>query len=192
MTYTLDVVEDAETVFAAVRDEVEWQDLMRSRRTASMGRPYNYKGASYPVGEWRPQVQQLREVVAERVGFMPTNCLLNYYPTGWHSLGWHHDDTEILAPGTGIAIVSLGARRPLSLRRRDEAGEYVYEAIELAPGSLLYMSAAMQSIWQHRLKRVPGDAPRISLSFRHIVRWTTDGTIVGASTPPADQGQEHQ
>ncbi len=168
-TYHPDFLEDAEALFEVVRDEVPWTDQMTSRRTASMGWPYNYRGASYPFAEWHPAVQAVRERVAAKVGFMPTNCLMNYYPTGRHSLGWHADDVNILEPGTGIAIISLGVTRPLRLRRRGDDG-YVYESMDLAPGSLLHMSAAMQAIWQHSLRRAPTSEPRISLTFRHIIR----------------------
>lgn len=170
LSYTPDFVTDPGRLFATVRDEVNWTQQMKSRRTASMGVPYNYTSASYPVAEWHPAVQALRERVAEAVGFMPTNCLLNDYPTGAHRLGWHCDDVSILEPGTGIAIVSLGAERPLGLRTRGDAG-FVYQQIVLAEGSLLYLSPEMQADWQHAILASPTPDERISLSFRHIVRW---------------------
>jgi alkylated DNA repair dioxygenase AlkB len=178
MTYTPGFVADPEALFTLVRDQVAWTDQMVSRRTASLGVPYNYNGASYPVNPWLPELQNLREQVAEAVGFMPSNCLLNNYPTGRSSLGWHQDDVTILAPNTGIAIVSLGAERPLRVRRFAEDGSYIYQSYTLGAGSLLYMTAAMQSIWQHSLRRAPTDQQRISLSFRQIVRWSEDGSIV--------------
>lgn len=168
-TYHPGFIADPATLFAVVRDEVPWTDQMVSRRTASMGWPYNYRGASYPVAEWHPAVQAVRERVAAAVGFMPSNCLMNYYPTGRHGLGWHSDDVDILEPGTGIAIVSLGVTRPLRLRRHGQDG-YIYESMDLAPGSLLHMSAAMQAIWQHSLRRAATEEARISLTFRHIIR----------------------
>ncbi|MCA9547625.1 MAG: alpha-ketoglutarate-dependent dioxygenase AlkB, partial [Myxococcales bacterium] len=131
LTYTPDFVADPAALFATMRDEVAWTQQMKSRRTASMGVPYNYTSASYPVAPWHPAVQALRERVARAVGFMPTNCLLNDYPTGEHRLGWHADDVSILAPGTGIAIVSLGAERALGLRTRGDEG-FVYQQIPLA------------------------------------------------------------
>lgn len=180
MTYVPGVVADPAALFAHVRDAVPWTEQMASRKTASMGKPYNYKGASYPVAEWLPAVAALRDAIAERVGFRATNCLLNYYPTGRHSLGWHQDDVSILAPGTGIAIVSLGAARPLRLRRVDPLAPngFEYRSVTLAPGSLLLMTAQMQATWQHALKRAHGAEARISLTFREIVKWREDGGIV--------------
>ena len=163
-------VADPEALFGVVRDDVRWTEQMRSRKTASMGVPYNYAGARYPVADWHPAVERLGQLVAKKAGFEPTNCLLNYYPTGRHALGWHSDDVSILAPGTGIAIVSLGAARPLRLRCTTADG-FHYEEQLLEPGSLLLMTAAMQASWKHALRRVATDGARISLSFRHIVRW---------------------
>jgi alkylated DNA repair dioxygenase AlkB len=161
---------DPDALFATMRDEVPWTQQMRSRRTASMGVPYNYAGARYPVAEWHPAVAALLDRLEGQVGFRPTNCLLNYYPTGRHSLGWHADEVGILAPGTGIAILSLGVARVLRLRTETADG-FHYDDRVLAPGSLLHMTAAMQADWKHALRRAPTDEPRISLTFRHIVVW---------------------
>ena len=174
---TPDFVLDPPGLFETVRDDVRWTEQMRSRRTASMGVPYNYAGASYPVADWHPAVKALSEQVGAFVRFTPTNCLLNYYPTGRHNLGWHHDDTDILEPGTGIAIVSLGAARPLKLRTTTEDG-FHYEELLLQPGSLLWMSGEMQSHWLHSLRRHPTQEARVSLTFRQIVRWDKIQPIV--------------
>jgi alkylated DNA repair dioxygenase AlkB len=163
-----DVVQNPRTLLQTALDEVAWTEQMRSRQTASMGLPYNYSGASYPRTDWHPAVADLRDHIAPIIGFHATNCLLNHYPTGRHSLGWHSDDVDILAPGTSIAIVSLGATRPLGLRRSTADG-FEYRSVLLPAGSLLLMSSAMQAIWRHRLPRDPTTEPRVSLTFRHIV-----------------------
>lgn len=167
--YRPDVVADADALFVTVRDEVAWTDQMRARRTASMGRPYNYAGASYPETRWHPAVWRLAEQLAPTIGFVPTNCLLNAYPSGDHTIGWHADDVDILEDGTGIAIVSLGAVRTLTLRHGGPP-DFVYEGIELAPGSLFWMSAGLQATHKHGIRREPGAGARISLTFRRIVK----------------------
>lgn len=169
--YVPGVVGDPEGLLEAVADEVDWTDQMRARRTASMGRPYNYAGASYPETGWHPAVWALAEQLAPLVGFLPTNCLLNQYPTGDHTIGWHADDVTILAPGTGIAIVSLGAVRTLQLRG-GEAPAFEYTSLPLASGSLLFMSQELQHTHRHGIKRQPGAGLRVSLTFREIVRWS--------------------
>ncbi len=156
-------------LLATLLDEVAWSSHMRARRTASMGVPYNYGGASYPVRPWHPAVAALRDQLP--LGFHATNCLLNLYPSGQHSMGFHADDVTILEPGTDIAVVSLGATRPLRLRTGGPELGFRYEDLPLPGGSVLWMSQAMQAHWRHAMKRVPEAGPRLSLSFRHIVRW---------------------
>lgn len=165
--YVEGVVADPQRLFEQVRDEVSWTRQMKSRQTASMGIPYNYAGASYPQAPWHPAVAALARQLVQRVGFEATNCLLNRYPTGRHTIGWHADDVSILAPGTGIAIVSLGAVRTLQLRS-GSAPDFVYHRLPLAPGSLLLLSAELQAHTKHAMKAEPEAGERISLSFRQL------------------------
>ena len=165
--YLPDFVADPEGLYATVLAELPWTSQMASRNTASLGVPYNYAGAHYPENPWHPAVWAVAEQVRDACGFTPTNCLANHYPTGKHSLGWHADDIDILAPGTPIAILSLGVARVMKLRTELD-GAFVYVDQLLEPGSLLVMSQAMQADWKHALKRAPTEESRISLSFRHI------------------------
>ena len=164
------VVPDHVSLLTTLLADVAWTSHMASRRTASMGVPYNYGGASYPVTPWHPAVKALANKLTAHLGFTSTNCLLNYYPTGRHTMGWHADDTTILAEGTGVGIVSLGATRTLKLRARNESG-FLYENLTLEAGSLLLMPAAMQAHWRHAIKREDVGEARVSLSFRQIVKW---------------------
>jgi alkylated DNA repair dioxygenase AlkB len=157
-------------LMARLLDEVEWTTHMKSRQTASMGVPYNYGGNSYPVTPWHPAVKALADRLRGTLGFQATNCLLNLYTSGQNSMGWHSDDVSILEPGTGIGILSLGATRTLKLRRTLQQG-FHYEDMALPGGTLLLMSAQMQGTWRHAIRREVGSGMRMSLSFRHIVRW---------------------
>lgn len=178
-------VPEPDALFAVARDEVSWTSQMSSRQTASMGIPYNYAGATYPEAPWHPALWALALRVGEAVGLHPTNALLNRYPTGDHSIGWHRDDTTILAPGTGVAILSLGAPRTLLLRE-GAAPPFTTERVLLPPGSLFFMSAALQATHKHAIRREPGAGERISVTIRQLThapppvdrpRWGTPPTI---------------
>lgn len=160
-------VPDPASLFQRLRTELAWTSQMASRQTASLGIPYNYAGATYPEVDWHPSVDALRPSVFQTFGFQPTNCLINRYPTGRHTIGWHRDDVDILAPGTGIVIVSLGAVRTLLLRRGEEP-DFEYTRIPLPPGSALWLSPALQRDHKHAIKREEGADERISLTFRHL------------------------
>ena len=154
-------------LFDVVRDQVAWTTQMASRQTASMGIPYNYAGASYPEAPWHPTVWDLAQRIGDRCGFVPTNALLNRYPTGEHRIGYHRDDVSILAPDTPITIVSLGAPRTLLLRQGLEA-PFTVTRVPLPPGSLFVMSATMQADHKHGIAPEPGAGERISVTVRQL------------------------
>jgi len=84
-------------------------------------------------------------------------------------MGFHSDSSAALATDSGVGIVSLGAPRDLVFRR--SGATY---ALPLPAGSLLRMSLAMQTTWQHAVVRAlpttpPTAAARISVTFRRIV-----------------------
>jgi alkylated DNA repair dioxygenase AlkB len=93
--------------------EAPWDERIRRRRTASLGRSYDYSGMTYAEAPFPAWLTGLRDRVAARVGFAPDNCLMNDYPTGEHSMGFHFDNIEGIEPATGVAIVSLGGPRTL-------------------------------------------------------------------------------
>lgn len=165
--YLPEFVPAAEELLRVAQDDVPWTDQMRARRTASMGVPYNYAGASYDENPWHPAVRALADRVGEAFAFEVTNCLMNRYTTGENTIGWHADDVEILAPATCIAIVSLGAPRTLQLRG-GEGEPFSYTRLPLEHASLLVMSQALQLTHKHCIKREPGAGERISLTFRHL------------------------
>ena len=51
------------------------------------------------------------EKIQKEIGFLPNNCLMNFYLDGNSPMGYHSDSAEELYPGTGVAIISLGAER---------------------------------------------------------------------------------
>lgn len=105
--------------------------------------------------------------VESELGFLPNNCLLNYYPDGSSSMGFHSDSSDGLAEGTGIAIISLGSVRSILLRNKQS--KEIEFAYMLPSGSLLYMTKQIQDQWLHAIPKVSEVGERISLTFRAIV-----------------------
>lgn len=162
--FEAEFVAEADALFAGVRDGTEWDARMRARLTASFGQPYNYSGISYPTTAWPVALERVVDALERRLGFRPNNCLANYYPTGDATMGFHSDSVAELVPGTGVAIVSLGAERVL--RFRNIADRLILRDYPLPSGSLLYMPAAVQAEWKHAVPAQPDCGPRISLTFR--------------------------
>ncbi|WP_264516705.1 alpha-ketoglutarate-dependent dioxygenase AlkB family protein [Luteolibacter rhizosphaerae] len=158
---------DASALFEALLSEVQWDERMKARKTACFGQTYDDSGVDYQLVPMHPRLAPLCEAISVRLGFMPTNCLLNYYESGRSSMGFHSDATHNLAEGTGVAILSVGAERCPSFRSKTDP-ELTVE-YPLPHGSLFYMSQGTQDHWLHAVKKTETDDSRISLTFRHIL-----------------------
>lgn len=165
--FLADFLPNADSLFSELVATTTWDNRLKARRTASFGVPYNYSGMIHPEVPIPETLLPLQAQLAQVLEFAPNNCLVNYYPDGRSTMGFHRDDTAGLAPSTGVAIVSLGATRTLVFRQREFPDQTV--TFPLANGSLLYMPPAVQDTWQHGLPKephVPGG--RISLTFRQV------------------------
>ena len=80
-------------------------------------------------------------------------------------MAWHGDRVARELPSAVVALVALGATRPLRLR---PAGGGTSVSFPLASGDLLVMGGSCQRTWQHSVPKVSGPCgPRISVQFRH-------------------------
>lgn len=155
-------------LFAYLRSNVQWDERLRARKTASFGESYNYSGMTYPKVSMLAELEPVCARIQSELGFLPNNCLLNYYPDGQSSMGFHSDATEELAEGTGVAIASLGAERQVVFRNKQDRSHEV--SYGLPGGSLLYMPKELQFEWLHAIPKAPGAGPRISLTFRLLAK----------------------
>jgi alkylated DNA repair dioxygenase AlkB len=166
--FEADFLSDPEGLFEHLVQTVQWDERMRARKTASFGVSYDYSQMHYDTRPMPPELQAVAHLVKQRIGFEPNNCLLNYYEDGRSSMGFHSDSTAELTPGAGVAIVSLGSEREIVFRSKtDRKSELRYA---LPKGSLLYMTNEVQDSWLHAIPKASGVGPRISLTFRSVVK----------------------
>ncbi|WP_404939363.1 alpha-ketoglutarate-dependent dioxygenase AlkB [Pseudomonas sp. JDS08PS003] len=158
-----DFIPAPDALFHHLKDSVLWDERMRARKTASFGAPYDYSQITYPAVPMPEALEQLCEPIEQRLGFRPNNCLLNFYPDGQSSMGFHSDANEQLVEGTGVVIVSLGHPRSMVFRHKETGVTFDYS---LASGSLLHMSDELQKHWLHAIPKAADAGERISLSFR--------------------------
>jgi alkylated DNA repair dioxygenase AlkB len=157
---------DAAALYEHLVAAVEWDTRLKARKSASFGRAYNYSGIVWPDAPFPDAVAALLPRVAAEARFEPNNCLANFYPDGGSTMGFHSDSTAELTPGTGIAVVSLGAERTVTFRKLDKSER---ESHRLPSGSLLWMCPEMQTGWKHAILADPtATGGRISLTFRRI------------------------
>lgn len=161
-----DFIPNSEALFDQLLEDTVWDERMKARKTASFGVAYNYSQITYADAPFPKYLRDLCGPVRDAVGFEPNNCLLNYYPDGKSSMGFHSDTATGRTVGTGVAIVSLGAEREMRFRHKQDKENT--SARLLAPGSLIYLDDATQEDWLHAIPKADNSGPRISLSFRSI------------------------
>jgi len=155
-------------LFTDLKTSVNWDKRMVARHTASFGEPYNYSQMSYPAVPMHSLLQPLVEMLHQRLHICFNNCLLNYYQSGNSTMGFHSDDTSQLEPGTGVAIISLGAARKITYRHKDNHD--IRSSFLLTSGSLLYMDSVVQAEWMHGIRKQPNTDSRISLTWRAFTK----------------------
>lgn len=166
ITYIENFIDNPSALFEQLKNDVSWDERMSARKTASFGNAYNYSQISYPFQEFTTELRAIVERVNREIGFKPNNCLINYYLDGKSKMGFHSDQTDILAEGTGVGIVSIGETR--ILRFRNIENQETRRDFELLSGSLIYMTNNVQDQWQHSIPKSDTENGRMSLTFRKI------------------------
>ena len=164
----LNVLPIDKQLFEIIKFDTAWDNSMVSRKTVSYGILYNYSGQEYEFCNMPGYLDPLLSFVNDQIGFMPNNCLINYYVDGKSKMGFHSDQTDQLAAGTGIVIVSLGNARVIRFRSKADKKNTV--DFTLDAGTLFYMSQEVQEHWMHAV--LPDkdnlENDRISLTFRKL------------------------
>lgn len=145
--------------------------------------PYKFGGSELPAAELPPVLKALavRASLTIAIGVAEhghivhprfDSCLANLYRDGEDSVSWHSDDEPEMNDPI-IASISLGAKRPFLLRRKNPTPSIASAMlpnnlrIDLEHGSLLIMLRGVQAEWQHCLPKVRGlRQQRVNLTFR--------------------------
>lgn len=165
--YIPNFVINTEQLFDYFKNSVEWDRSMKSRLTASFGKPYNYSQIQYEEKVFDQELTNISHLLLPIIKFVPNNCLLNYYVEAKSKMGYHSDRTDILKENTGIAIISLGSQRILRFRNIEDHDEM--KDFSLETGSLIYMDQKVQQEWEHSILKSKDKSERISLTFRKIM-----------------------
>ncbi|GAB5554466.1 MAG: alpha-ketoglutarate-dependent dioxygenase AlkB [Saprospiraceae bacterium] len=166
ITFIKHFIDNPSELYQELKNKVEWDERMSSRKTASFGKAYNYSQISYPFQEFTHELNVIIESIADTLNFKPNNCLINYYLDGKSKMGFHSDQTDILYENTGVGIVSIGETR--ILRFRNIANREIIKDFELPSGSFIYMTNEVQEEWQHAIPKSDTKSGRMSLTFRKM------------------------
>jgi alkylated DNA repair dioxygenase AlkB len=91
----------------------------------------------------------------------------NCYRNGADSVAWHGDRHRHHIDDPVVAIVSVGAARPLRIRPRGGGRALSFD---LGRGDLFVMGGACQHDWEHCVPKVRHAETRISITYRHGAR----------------------
>ena len=159
----------ADELFDALATAVPWREerMRMYDRTVQVPRLV----ARYAQGEALPHpvLDEARAALnahyAEELGEPFVSAGLCLYRDGSDSVAWHGDRIARESPrDTMVAIVSLGATRPLALRPKS-GGRGL--RLQVGHGDLLVMGGSCQRTWLHAIpKTAHALGARISIQFR--------------------------
>jgi alkylated DNA repair dioxygenase AlkB len=159
------------SLFARLAETVPWRAERRRMydRTVDVPRLLCFYGEDAALPD--PALDACREALnahyAAELGEPFTTAGLCFYRDGRDSVAWHGDRTgRGSTQDTMVAIVSLGAARPLLLRPASGNGGGV-QRYRLGHGDLIVMGGSCQRTWEHAVpKSARPTGPRISVQFR--------------------------
>ncbi|ROO88551.1 DNA-N1-methyladenine dioxygenase [Actinocorallia herbida] len=160
----------AASLFEELESAVPWQaeERVMYERVVAVPRLTRYYGENerLPLPVLADLRDRLSAHYAAELGEPFRTVGLCYYRDGRDSVAWHGDrigrgKTE----DTMVALLVLGAPRPLLLRPADHSGPTLRH--DLAHGDLLVMGGSCQRTWEHAVpKSAHASGPRISVQFR--------------------------
>ena len=178
------VFEDSSLLYNRLLTELPWQaDIVTlfgkthvtTRQIVWMGDEdisYHYSGhkrESIPWSESMFHVKQYVEKQLANIGIVAdfNSCLLNYYPSGSDSMGYHADDERELGYQPVIAALSLGATRKFVFKHKKTQDKV---ELYLESGQLIVMHGDTQTFWKHTVTKTKTvHKGRISLTFRRML-----------------------
>lgn len=165
----------ADEAFDQVRAAVPWKEELRKMwdNVVAVPRLTKYYDSDAPLP--LPVLDEARDRLSAHYrpelgeDFTSAGCCL--YRDGRDSVAWHGDTVgRGSTHDTMVAILGLGAARPLCLRPRG-GGQTAYR-IPLGHGDLAVMGGSCQRTWEHAIpKTAKPVGPRISIQFRPRGVW---------------------
>jgi len=159
----------ADLLYDALRRDVPWQAERRQMYDAVVDVPRLTRFYAEAETLPHPVLDRAREVLSDHyepdLGEPFVTAGLCLYRDGRDSVAWHGDRIgRARGLDTVVAILSVGADRPLVLRPRGGGPSQRFAA---GHGDLVVMGGSCQRTWDHAvLKTTRAVGPRISVQFR--------------------------
>ncbi len=162
-------VDGSDLLFERLVDDVPWREERRQMydRVVEVPRLLCFYDEATPLPD--AALEEARDTLsahyADELGEPFRTAGLCYYRDGRDSVAWHGDRIgRGRHADTMVAIVSLGAARPLLLRPRGGGQRLRFP---IGHGDLLVMGGSCQRTWEHAITKTANPVgPRISVQFR--------------------------
>jgi alkylated DNA repair dioxygenase AlkB len=129
------------------------------------GTTYRYTGSTFEPRRWTRPLNDLLEVVRDRVEPRVASALLFLYRSGGDSVSWHRDVEVTMGVAPAIVAVVLGASREVQFKRVGESAGRFSICPEHGDGYSLRGEGV--TLMEHRVPARPRcHEPRIVISFR--------------------------
>ena len=126
---------------------------------------YQYSGQVAKPHRWPPEIFAIKTRIEDELGTKLQHCLVNFYRSCDHTVGWHSDDDHIFGPNPTIASLSCGATRKFKMRHKSDRSQKL--EFELSHGDLLVFTDDYVLDWQHTIPRTAkAVGARLNLTFR--------------------------
>lgn len=177
--YMSSYIEDKETVFNHLLNDLEWLTVTEARKEYFMSdEPISYKYGSgvaartYTSSLFSCPIKAMMDKLNKDFFGSYNVCFLNRYDTQKNALGWHADDSPEMNPKHAICVVSFGAEREIWWKDKSYKGEIPKENRQvLENGSLFIMDAGFQENHFHKIPKCDKECGiRISLTFRNYLK----------------------
>jgi alkylated DNA repair dioxygenase AlkB len=168
----------SEAYFTQLLNTIQWQHdevIMFGKRIVTQRKmawyainnlSYTYANSTKNALNFTALLVELK-IMAQKICNTTFNaCLLNLYPNGQQSMGWHSDNEKSIVANSPIASFSLGAERKFLFKHKVSKQNV---SVFLQNGSLMVMQNQTQQHWWHSLpKTTKVNQPRINLTFRQM------------------------
>jgi alkylated DNA repair dioxygenase AlkB len=135
--------------------------------------PFEYSGKMMPRRDWSPIVEQVRNVLEERLGQYYDCCLLNLYPDASSGMRYHIDPDQGRLWDFDTSVISVGASRRFAFRSTSASSAVQPHNFVVMHGDVTHMFGDCQTTYQHTVKRSENKdewSVRSSLVYKRSLR----------------------
>ena len=160
----------SDILFEELVHTLEWGQRRRRMYDQTVDEPRLTAGwRAERDGVLRPAaLEEARQALGRRYQITFDSVGVNLYRDGRDSVAWHRDRIPAEVVDPVVALLSLGSARRVRLRPYGGGPSQVFL---LGRGDLLVTGGQTQRRFEHSVPKVARAAPRISVAFRHGVRY---------------------